>query len=68
MNDLSMSLNCSFLLTEYQYNKDMKSIEYSDRRLNAKSLISMNYINGKLHQTYMVEGQLVRFVDGELEA
>lgn len=45
----------------------MKSIKYNDGRLNAKTLISMNVLNGELHQTYCVEGELYHFVNGELK-
>lgn len=46
----------------------MKSIKYNDARLNAKSLISMAYIDGQLHQTYIVDGEMIRFVEGQLAA
>lgn len=46
----------------------MKSIKYNDVRLNAKSLVSMNYMSGNLHQTYCVEGEIFTFVNGELQA
>jgi len=44
----------------------MKSIKYNDKRLNAKTLVSMSVLNGDLHQTYYVEGELYHFVNGEL--
>ena len=44
----------------------MKNIKYNDKRLNAKTLVSMNVLNGDLHQTYYVEGNLYHFVNGEL--
>ena len=45
----------------------MKSIKYNDKRLNAKTLVSMCVLNGDLHQTYYVEGELYHFVNGELK-
>lgn len=45
----------------------MKSIKYNDKRLNAKTLISMSYIGDSLHQTYYVDGELYCFVNGELQ-
>lgn len=46
----------------------MKSIKYNDARLNAKTLISMKFVNGNLHQTYYVDGNLYSFVNGVLRA
>lgn len=43
-------------------------MKYNDARLNAKTLVSMNYINGSLRQTYYVDGNLYSFVNGELQA
>ena len=43
-------------------------MKYNDARLNAKSLVSMNFVNGNLYQTYYVNGNLYSFVNGELQA
>ena len=43
-------------------------MKYNDARLNNKTLVSVNFVNGSLHQTYYVDGNLYSFVNGELQA
>lgn len=43
-------------------------MKYNDTRLNAKTLVSMNFVDGNLYQTYCVAGNLYSFVNGELQA